>query len=279
MASVEYLTRPEPGRRFRAALFDFDGTVSLIRQGWQDVMIPYFTEVLSDTPEGRQSREEDLYACAREFVDRLTGKQTIFQCMALDEAVVARGGPARDPMAYKNEYLRRLMQRIDSRLSALRSGSADPEDYLVRGASDFLRGLCEMEMPIFLASGTDQPAVREEARLLGVDRFFGDRIFGARDEDATACSKELVIRRILTEQGLSGRDLLSFGDGFVEIELVANIGGYPVAVATDEARRQGVDPAKRERLIAAGAAAVVPDFGPTEELLSLVRNGGKERAL
>jgi len=26
------------------ALFDFDGTVSLIREGWQGIMIPYFAE-------------------------------------------------------------------------------------------------------------------------------------------------------------------------------------------------------------------------------------------
>ena len=35
---------PCVGRKFTAALFDFDGTVSLIRAGWQDVMIPYFIE-------------------------------------------------------------------------------------------------------------------------------------------------------------------------------------------------------------------------------------------
>ena len=31
------------GRGFKCALFDFDGTISLIREGWQKVMIPYFS--------------------------------------------------------------------------------------------------------------------------------------------------------------------------------------------------------------------------------------------
>ena len=61
--------------RFKAAIFDFDGTISLIRAGWQDVMYPYFVDVLAETPhhEGREALEEVV----REFVDLLTGKQTI----------------------------------------------------------------------------------------------------------------------------------------------------------------------------------------------------------
>ena len=35
---------PRPG--ISHVLFDFDGTLSLIRQGWPDVMVPMFTEVL-----------------------------------------------------------------------------------------------------------------------------------------------------------------------------------------------------------------------------------------
>ena len=44
---IEVKRAPEPGRSFRAALFDFDGTLSLIRSGWQDVMTPYFYEELA----------------------------------------------------------------------------------------------------------------------------------------------------------------------------------------------------------------------------------------
>ena len=47
--SVEMLKKCSGG--FKCALFDFDGTVSLIREGWQEVMIPYFVEVLSEDTE------------------------------------------------------------------------------------------------------------------------------------------------------------------------------------------------------------------------------------
>lgn len=256
----EYIRRPEKGRVFRAALFDFDGTLSLIREGWQEVMVPYFTQVLAAAPRASAHTEAELSATVREFVDRLTGKQTIFQCMALDDAVAALGGERRDPMEYKNEYLRRLMLRIDHRLEGLRCGSIAPRQLLVRGAVPFLARLRELGIALYLASGTDEASVREEAALLGLDAFFGEHIYGALDSHATACTKELVIGRILSERGLAGEELLSFGDGFVEIELVHARGGYAVAVATDEKGQEDVDVRKRERLVSAGAGAVVPHF-------------------
>lgn len=56
------LIRPWQGFDIRYALFDFDGTISLIRQGWQDIMIPYFTEVLREAAPGR--RGAAARACA-----------------------------------------------------------------------------------------------------------------------------------------------------------------------------------------------------------------------
>ena len=84
--SIEVITQPT-GRTFKAALFDFDGTLSLIREGWREDMIPYFCEELAKTPGGQNETAEEIYACAAEFVDALTGKQTIFQCMQLAEEV------------------------------------------------------------------------------------------------------------------------------------------------------------------------------------------------
>ena len=42
------IERLRPGRTgaFRYAVLDFDGTLSLIRQGWQEIMTPYFTDEL-----------------------------------------------------------------------------------------------------------------------------------------------------------------------------------------------------------------------------------------
>lgn len=268
---MEILRTPPSPAPFRFALFDFDGTLSLIREGWQQMMIPYFIEVLRDTPQA-----EDPAAIERivlDFVDRLTGKQTIFQCMRLDEEVRQRGGAARDPGVYKAEYLRRLEAHTKARIAALQGG-ADPEEYLVPGSRQLLTLLRRQGLQLHLASGTDEADVIREAKLLGLDQWFGDRIHGARD-NMTDCSKELVIRDIIRENHLTGAELLSFGDGFVEIELVAGIGGYAVGVATDEQRRTGIDLHKRNRLIEAGADMIIPDFTGAEALVHALMNGGK----
>lgn len=265
--SLEVIAPVEKGRQFKIAMFDFDGTLSLIREGWQEIMIPYFCEEFFDSVSNCKESNEEVLKLVTDFVDELTGKQTIFQCMQLKAEIEKRGGKAKEAMDYKNEYLRRLFLKIESKRQGLADGSISPEELLVKGSQEFLTALKDKGIEIFCASGTDQPQVIEEAKLLGLDKFFGDNIFGALDEHASQCSKELVIKRILKDKNVSGENLLSFGDGFVEIELVKNVGGYAVAVATDEKNKRGVDKHKRERLLAAGAHTVVPDFENSNALI------------
>src|SRR3954467_5922190 len=94
-SEIEVL-RPElPRGRFRAVLFDFDGTLSLIREGWPQVMIPLMVEVLRQT--GTGETDEELSAHVEEFVMRLNGRQTIYQMIQLAEEVTKRGGAPLDP--------------------------------------------------------------------------------------------------------------------------------------------------------------------------------------
>ena len=261
MPSIEILRASKGG--YRCALFDFDGTISLIREGWQGVMVPYFCETLSSfaLDEDETTIEKEV----RGFVDALTGKQTIFQCIALCEAVKKRGGTPLSPGAYKAEYLRRLALKTAGRKAALAEKNVPPEAYTVKGAFDFLRSLQRIGVTCFLASGTDEEDVKNEARLLGADVFFNGGIFGVR-EDLTDCSKEAVIRDLLQNHALSPAELIGFGDGFVEISLVHEAGGYAVGVAADE-KNGGLDKGKRDRLIKAGADMIAPDFSDPEALL------------
>ena len=93
--------------RIRHALFDFDGTLSLIREGWQDVMIPLMVEWLLETPD--HESEAELTAVVKEYVTRLTGKQTIYQMIQLAEEIRKRGGQPKDPLEYKYLYLDRAV--------------------------------------------------------------------------------------------------------------------------------------------------------------------------
>ena len=246
----------------RHALFDFDGTVSLIREGWQGVMVPMMVEILLQTP--RHESEEELHAIVTEFVDRLTGKQTIYQMLQLCEEVRQRGGEPLDALEYKWLYLDRLWERIKGRVAGLKNGWLTPAEMTVPGAVSMLEALRTRGVTCYLASGTDEVYVLDEAAALGLSHYFA-AIYGALD-DYQNYSKKMVIDRILNEHGLNGPELVTFGDGFVEIENTKAVEGVAVGVASDEVHRQGIDAWKRGRLIEAGADLIIPDFREHQRL-------------
>src|SRR5215218_6451397 len=105
-SNLEVVNGGGPRGPITHAVFDFDGTLSLIREGWQQVMEPMFVEELVALETGEDV--DSLRALVAEFVARLTGKQTIYQMFELVEQIRRRGGTPREPLEYKHEYLRRL---------------------------------------------------------------------------------------------------------------------------------------------------------------------------
>lgn len=257
---------PRPG--ISHVLFDFDGTLSLIRQGWPDVMVPMFAEMM---PAVDGETEDERRRLAFEDIMKLNGKQTIYQMIQLADRIRERGGEPREPLWYKHEYLRRLDLRINDRIEALSSGSNTPDDHLVHNARALLDELVRRGLPLYLASGTDEPFVKREAELLGLTRYFGPHIYGARDDYKTF-SKKMVIDRIIADNAIQGENLLSFGDGYVEIQNTKEVGGLAVAVASDEANNGSgrMDPWKRERLAGVGADLIIPDFRDAIPLLGMI---------
>jgi phosphoglycolate phosphatase len=270
--SVEIVREVRPGVAFRHVLFDFDGTLSLIREGWPAVMVAMMTEELLAA--GAAERPEDISRRCYDFVMRLNGKQTVYQMIQLAAEIKKLGGKPLDPVVYKEKYHSRLLEKIGHRREALRSGRARPEDYLVAGAFAILGAIRDMGLPMYLASGTDQKYVVEEATLLGLIPYFGERVYGAID-DYRKYSKQMVIERILRENKVDGSSLLGFGDGYVEIQNIKSAGGVAVAVASDEKGRSGQPDAwKRDRLIGVGADIVIADFREKDALLAyLFRKG------
>lgn len=269
-----------PGQRglFKHAVFDFDGTISLIREGWQGIMIPYFTDELMETPEGSKRDRQEIYDIVRDFVYVNTGKQTIYQCIAMAEQVVAMGGQALTPQEYKDEYHRRLNIHIENRVQGLKNGTENPAGHIVPGAFDILERLHKQGICMYLASGTDEEYVKEEAALLGVDKYFGQHIYGAQ-KDYKSFSKKMVIDRIIRTNDLHGDQLMGFGDGYVEIENIREAGGFACGVATDEIHRVGLDEWKRQRLIGVGANIIIPDFTQADALMQYLFDGGNADAV
>lgn len=251
------IIRPVSSPDARVALFDFDGTLSLIRSGWLNVMVPMMVEILSDLRTGES--EADLRRVVEDYVWRLTGKETVYQMMALADEIRQRGGTPLDPLVYKRQYLDRLSEVIRDRIEELRHGHASPDKYLVPGSRALLETLKARGLCLYLASGTDEVFMKEEADLLDVTRYFDGGVYGALD-DLSAFSKRMLVQRIVRLPGVRGDQLIAFGDGYVEIEEVKQVGGVTVGAATDEPECRQVDPWKRQRLIGVGADYIVPNY-------------------
>jgi phosphoglycolate phosphatase len=270
---LEVVNPPARLGRVRHALFDFDGTISVIRQGWENIMIPLMVEMICDAHPPTPEIESEV----AEYVDHSTGILTIKQMQWLEEAV-HRYGLARAPKSareYKRIYNERLLRPVRQRLSQM-DGSRDPGEgqraegrdrLMIAGARDFLQALYERGVTLYLASGTDHVYVLQEATALDVQGFFGEHIYGARD-DTEAFTKERIIQRILDDHRLRGEELLVVGDGPVEIRHAKARGALALGVAADEEQRQGLSPRKRQRLLAAGADLIVTDLTHYDELVN-----------
>jgi phosphoglycolate phosphatase-like HAD superfamily hydrolase len=265
---AEFAPSFAPRPQISHVLLDFDGTLSLIRQGWPEVMLPMFMEMLPPSP---GETEDQVRALLYDDIMRLNGKQTIYQMIQFAQRVEERGGQPREPLWYKHEYLQRLGERIRWRLEGLRHGAIPCDDMLVFGARAALKRLQQFGFALYLASGTDEPYVKQEAEILDIARYFGPHIYGAVD-NYRSFSKKMVIERILRENKICGSQLLTFGDGYVEIQNTKEVGGLAVAVASDEAHNGSgnMDEWKRQRLLGVGADVVIPDFRDADPLLRYI---------
>jgi phosphoglycolate phosphatase-like HAD superfamily hydrolase len=265
--TIEVANRCFPRGDFRAAIFDFDGTLSLLRRNWQDIMIPMMVDVLSAT--GTAESRAELHQVVEDYVMRLNGRQTIYQMIRLAEEVAKRGGTPREPLDYKHQYHDLLWAEVGVRVDNVRNGSVEPEVMTVPGSRALLQRLQRAGLALYLASGTDLKYVRDEVGLLGLADYFGHNIYGALD-DYRRFSKAMIIHQMIQDTGLPGRHIVAFGDGFVEIEETKKVGGLAIGVASNETTREGINAWKRKRLLAAGADIIVGDYRCLDTLMEMI---------
>ncbi len=266
------IIHPSPAVRPRLAMFDFDGTLSLVRSGWQELMRELMVEMLLGAPQPEAPAE--LEHAATQFIAHSTGLPTLGQMAWLADEIERRGGAAASAVEYKRRFEERLRERIERRLAGQRRGAQPPDALLVPGARALLEALRRRGMALALVSGTDRDAVIYEAGALGIAEYFGTRIYGPGPHDP-GFAKPSAIAQLLSEEGLPGTALVGFGDGPVETTATRAAGGLPVGVALDEAHGTALDPAKRTALIAAGAGIIIPHFGEHARLVELIFDSDK----
>jgi len=273
---IEIINKWPEKPAIKHAVFDNDGTVSTLREGWEKIMAPVMVRAILG--EKYSDADETLYRKVKsrvdEFIDKTTGIQTLVQMKFLLGIIREFGFVPDDEMldeyGYKEIYNKELMKMVKEREKKLMSGELMVDDLTIKNAVPFLKRLYDSGVKLYLTSGTDEADVKHEAAVLGYDYLFDGRIHGAVG-DVNKEAKKIVLDRILDSIGKSeAGHIVTFGDGPVEIRETNKRGGITVGIASNELRRYGLNEAKRTRLIKAGSDIVVPDFSQADRLLDLL---------
>jgi len=269
------IIRPFDGSDIRAALFDFDGTLSKERDGWIDIMLSCNSDELVQSGAYENKREAMIWAA--HDIAATIGIPTYMQMKRLAEHIMEKEGGSLGPREYKSRYTTQLGEFV-----ARKHESFDGIDLRVQGSINLLEQLSANERlrdEIYIASGTDIEPIRNSVELLGYSRFFGDRIVAAgSSDDPEQCAKQTVIGQLIGEKGLQPGQLLTFGDGFPEILHTYNAGGVCVGVLTPDLCSDGFRniftlERKKARLVNAGAHIIVKNFSYAGALLETIKEG------
>jgi len=257
------------------AVFDHDGTISTLRQGWEEIMEPVMIKaILGDEYHNvDQAGYNEVVKQSKDFINKTTGIQTIFQMEGLVKMVEDFGYVPKekilDKYEYKQIYNDALMAMVNRRLEKLNAGELDVFDFTLKGAIPFLMELKKRGVTMYLASGTDVEDVINEAKVLGYADLFDGGIYGAV-RDVSKFSKKMVMDNIIRENNLKGNEMAVFGDGPVEIREGRRFEGIAIGITSNEIRRYGMDIEKRTRLVKAGAHLLISDFSQYQKLLKLL---------
>ncbi|MBI1372791.1 MAG: HAD family hydrolase [Phycisphaera sp.] len=257
--------------RIEAAVFDHDGTLVTLRRGWehvmQDVML---TALLGGTAPADVAPDKltEIKAEIDELIDRTTGIQTLVQMREFLPVIRKYGYVAEadmlDEHGYKGIYVERIREVVRRRVEAMNAGDIDRDAVMIRGVEHLLDTLKARGLKLYLTSGSDEPDIRADAELLGLDTRFTD-IRGAVG-DVNVEAKRIVLDKLINDLG-DGRSVVVFGDGPVEIREGGQRGATTVGIASDEDHPGELSVSKRRRLIHAGAHLIIADYSEVDALL------------
>lgn len=254
----------EPHPEITHVVFDFDGTLSWIRHGWPAIMHSVFEQHWAPAVEESPARRKEIFDS---IILGLNGRPTIHQ-MERFAYLLQERKITRVPELLRSEFQEKLDKEIRHRLALIQSQHSPMDEFVVHGGRKLLEWLAHEGLTLIVLSSTIEHRVREEAEALGLTHFFKNRIHGS-GEDPSAFSKMDVFQRILQEDGIEGKNLLSFGDGPVEIQCTKTLGGIAIAICSDETENGSgkMDPTKHSQLLNAGADAALPDFRDAPALM------------
>lgn len=256
-------------------IFDHDGTISTLREGWENIMEPMMIKaILGDKySSADETTFHRVLNRVQKFISDTTGIQTINQMQGFVNIIKEFGFvPSEeilDKYGYKKLYNEELLNMVTGRINKLNRNELNVNDFTINGVIKFLKKLYDNNMKLYMASGSDEQDVIKEAELLGYAHYFEGKIYGASDSNLHEV-KKVVMDRILNDIGSENSSgIAAIGDGPVEIREIKKHGGIGIGIASDELRRFGPNQTKRSRLIKAGADIIINDYTQFEKLVNL----------
>ncbi len=256
---------PKAGEYPKVAIFDHDGTISTMRHGWEKIMRRMMVQAIAgDRFDSIAALDLDkMYSSVDAMIEKTTGIQTIVQMSQLIDMIRDYGyvpeNEIKTPLQYKDEYRSLLNEQLKCKYKRFEEGIYNVYDLTMKGALDFLAELGKNGTKVFLASGSDYTDVKYETHALGYDLLFTGGIFGSVS-NLSKDPKKMVMGEIIKNIDADSSQVVVFGDGPVEMREAKKRGFLTVGIISDEHQRFGMNPAKRERLILAGADILIPDF-------------------
>ncbi len=276
-SEIEIVREPICIEKISHAIFDHDGTISVLREGWEKIMEPMMMMAILGPvySTADESTYHKVLGRVRKFIDSTTGIQTLVQMQGLVKLVREFGfvpeKEVLDESGYKKIYNEALLELVRKRIGKLMRGELNIDDFAIKGVVPFLNKLHGAGIKLYMASGSDEDDVVEEAEALGYASLFEGRIYGAVG-DVTKEAKKIVMDRIVKDIGVeNARHIVAFGDGPVELREINKRGGLAVGIASDEVRRFGLNQQKRSRLIRAGADIIIPDYSQIDILCKILK--------
>jgi phosphoglycolate phosphatase-like HAD superfamily hydrolase len=261
---IEVINRPK--QRPVVAAIDFDGTLSLVRMGWQVVMHGVMKRALAPYHPHLDRLDAEISG----YIARSTGQPSIIQMAWVDEHVHLYGGPHHGAQQYLDEFSDAMRDRIDARIATMTT-THSADHHMIRGARAFLGRLADNGVRIALVSGTEHHHLVRESTALHIAEYFDAGIYGPGGH-APGFTKAEAMAALVERYELVPGQLLSVGDGPVEISAGKSLDGYCIAVASDE-ESGTLDLHKRAHLLHAGADAVVVNFDSLESIIALLFDG------
>jgi phosphoglycolate phosphatase-like HAD superfamily hydrolase len=294
------IIRPFSPRKIKIVVFDFDGTLSLLRTGWQQIMVDLMFEtvrgVRTSEPRPRPAgngfsdqnplahrpgseffhpflnsnieSDAELRGGLREIVDQTTGWQSVDQMLMLAELVQSERAHQGSP---GNKSLQKEALRYKSiYLDRLRRHMSARLETIEAGDTPGERFLVAGSLEFLLRlSSTDCRLClisgTDKAEVIREAELLGIRRFFDNGifgglNETRAFTKQEAMHRVLSNFGIHSRAMVAFGDGIIDIQSTREIGALAVGVASNEEQRYGINSVKRSQLIAAGADAVIGDY-------------------